>query len=427
LQEVLKIVNQIASTSGRNDKETILKKNQSNEKLKDVFYFIYNTYILTGLSTKKINKKTKEKGKTFDNFEDMKNYILKHNTGTDHDIATVQNFIKNQPIELQDFYKKVFTKDLKIGITSGTLNKIYGKDFIPEFAVLLAEKYLDYADKINQDIIITEKKDGNRNIALVENNIKMFTRQGQVNQGFLDIEEELKLLPKGYAYDGEFIAVNNDSLNSADLYRITTSIVRKDGVKKNIIFHIFDMIPIEDFKNGICKITCIDRKLKLKNVLEDLKLKWIQEVPMLYIGKDKKQIIYWLDELTNRGLEGCMVNIADAPYECKRSKNLLKCKKFADADVLVTDILEGTGKYINKLGAIKVKFESDGQYYESEIGTGFSDQERELYWKNPELLLNHIVKIGYFEISKNKNGTKGLRFGTWKSIIRKDKNNISMF
>ena len=107
MQQVLNIMNQLASTSSRNEKESILKKNQSNELLKDVFYFVFNPYILTGLSTKKINKKTKEKGVVLNTFEDMKNYILKHNTGTDYDITTVQNFIKSQPSELQDFYKKV--------------------------------------------------------------------------------------------------------------------------------------------------------------------------------------------------------------------------------------------------------------------------------------------------------------------------------
>ena len=59
MQEVLKVINQIANTSSRKEKEVILKQHKDNELLKDVFYFAFNPYILTGLSTKKITKKVK--------------------------------------------------------------------------------------------------------------------------------------------------------------------------------------------------------------------------------------------------------------------------------------------------------------------------------------------------------------------------------
>ena len=97
ISEVKRIIDSIANTSSRNEKEAILKQNKNNELLKDIFYFVFNPYILTGLSTKKINKKVKEKGSIYYNFNEVKNYILQHNTGTDYDIATVQNFIKNKP------------------------------------------------------------------------------------------------------------------------------------------------------------------------------------------------------------------------------------------------------------------------------------------------------------------------------------------
>ena len=90
MQQVLSVVNQLASTSSRNEKESILKKNQSNELLKDVFYFVFNPYILTGLSTKKISKKTKEKGIVLNTFDDMKNYILKLQSGKLKKVFLVQ-------------------------------------------------------------------------------------------------------------------------------------------------------------------------------------------------------------------------------------------------------------------------------------------------------------------------------------------------
>jgi len=427
LQEVLKIVNQIASTSGRNDKETILKKNQSNEKLKDVFYFIYNTYILTGLSTKKINKKTKEKGKTFDNFEDMKNYILKHNTGTDHDIATVQNFIKNQPIELQDFYKKVFTKDLKIGITSGTLNKIYGKDFIPEFAVLLAKKFEEHSHKIKGNFVVTEKIDGNRIIVIKDNGIvKSFTRQGNQYEGLEEIESDIANLPlDNVVFDGELIADTQGSTH--EIYTETTSKARKKGSNKTgLLFHIFDILPLEEFQKGQSKDKCIDRKHKLSCLFANYDLPHCREVKPLYIGSDLSKVSELMKYANEQQWEGLMLNL-DMPYVCKRSDYILKVKVFNEADVRVLNVLEGTGKNVGKLGSITIQFQHKGQLYECNCGSGFSDEERNLYWVNPELLINKIVTISYFEISKNSDGSFSLRFPTWESIIRDDKDEISMY
>ena len=139
-------------------------------------------------------------------------------------------------------------------------------------------------------------------------------------------------------------------------------------------------------------------------------------------------IIKLLDEAVNNDEEGVMVNLADAVYECKRTTNILKAKKFKDCDVRVLDIIEGTGKNIGKLGAITIQFEVDGKLYTCDCGSGFNDYERLLYWNNKELLLNKIVTIGYFEISQNsKTKEYGLRFPTWKNIIRNDKDEISMY
>ena len=59
MENVLSIVEQIQGTSGRNDKEAILLQNSSNELFKKIMHFVYNNYILTGLSKKKISKKMK--------------------------------------------------------------------------------------------------------------------------------------------------------------------------------------------------------------------------------------------------------------------------------------------------------------------------------------------------------------------------------
>lgn len=424
IYDVKQIIEGVSGTSSRNEKESILHNNRDNQLLKEILYFVYSPYVLTGLSKKKISKKLQlpNEQSTLSIVEVM-DYLKSHNSGRDTDIQIIQHFIKSQPEDLQELLTKIVTKDLVIGATAGTINKSFGKQFIEEFDVMLADKYFDHEDKVKGNFIISEKLDGNRNATFNNDSIKMLTRQGQPYEGFIDIEEELKLLPKGYVYDGEFIAINEKNLNSADLYRVTTSIVRKDGIKKDVIFHVFDMIPIEDFKKGICKTPCIDRKLMFKNVIEGLDLKWIKEVPILYIGKDKEQVTYWLDKLTSEGSEGCMVNIADAPYECKRTKNILKVKKMQSVDLKIVGFEEGDGRLKGTLGRVNVMYKCNLVG----VGSGFSDSDRTYIWNNRDILIGKIIEVKYFEESTNKKTKEiSLRFPIFKGI-REDKTEESYY
>lgn len=188
MEEVIKIFKELQNNSGKKLQE-ILEENKDNQMLKDVLYFVYNPFIVTGLSNKKIKKDVsniKVRGtRIFGNFleeiallpnEDFQNalftnkrfditcmfdYLLDHNTGRDEDIAYIQAYIKVQPEEYREIYRQIFTKELKLGITAKTINKVW-KDFIPEFNVMLAEKYWDRIDELEKerpDIIITQKLD----------------------------------------------------------------------------------------------------------------------------------------------------------------------------------------------------------------------------------------------------------------------------
>jgi DNA ligase-1 len=243
-----------------------------------------------------------------------------------------------------------------------------------------------------------------------------------------EIEADAKLLLDNMVYDGELIAENIDNLPSDELFRITMTKARKDGIKTGLIFNCFDMLPLNEFEKGKSKEGCLTRKNKLKELLDSLNLKYIANVENLYVGNDESEIMKWLNWAKSNNLEGIMLQIADAVYECKRTKTTLKIKQFQDADLKVLDIIEGTGKNVGKLGAITVQFEVEGKLYTCDCGSGFSDDERSLYYNNKELLLGKIVTIGYFEISQNsKTKEYGLRFPTWKGIIRHDKTEISMY
>jgi DNA ligase-1 len=68
-----------------------------------------------------------------------------------------------------------------------------------------------------------------------------------------------------------------------------------------------------------------------------------------------------------------MLHNGNAMYRAGRTIDLLKVKRFEDAEALVIAHLPGKGKYHNMLGALLVKTHDGKQF---RIGSGFSDAER---------------------------------------------------
>ena len=78
-----------------------------------------------------------------------------------------------------------------------------------------------------------------------------------------------------------------------------------------------------------------------------------------------------MDLVTGEGAEGIMLRLPESKYEQKRSKNLLKVKKFEDAEATVVGYQAGTGRLTGLTGAIEV-IEDSG--IEFKIGSGFNDK-----------------------------------------------------
>ena len=429
MEEVIKIFKQIQETSGKNDKQSIITKNKNNELFKKCLIFLLDCNVVTVISKAKINKRLDLTGCiTIDkaSFGTIMGYIEENNTGRDSDISIVQSFIENQPEEYREFYRDMVTKSLRLGVDEKTVNKAI-PNLIRTFNVMLAQKYWDCMDSVKgKEFIITQKLDGNRLVAVYEDDIKLYTRQGKFVTGLLDIENDIKLnLHKGYVYDGEVILRNDNNLPSDELFRETMKVVRKDGIKNNLVFHVFDVIAINSFFNGIDKVECSVRKEFIHKEVQNME--WVKEVPVLYKGYDTNMITKLLDEQIALGHEGVMVNLADAPYECKRSKQILKVKRMQTADVRCIDIIEGDGANKNRLGAITFEFIHEDKIHTCNCGSGFSEQQRIDFWNNPDGIIGKIVEVSYFEISTNqKDDSYSMRFPVFK-MLRLEKSEISMF
>jgi len=116
------------------------------------------------------------------------------------------------------------------------------------------------------------------------------------------------------------------------------------------------------------------------------------------------------------GYEGVMIKDVDAPYECKRSHSWLKMKPFIEVSLEVKDVEEGTGRNVGKLGAFVCEGLDDGRNIKVNVGSGFSDSDRDNFWNGRSTLIGNIVEVRADAITQNQDGTYSLRFPRFKTF-----------
>ena len=116
------------------------------------------------------------------------------------------------------------------------------------------------------------------------------------------------------------------------------------------------------------------------------------------------------EDAVAEGYEGIMIKDLDAPYECKRTKSWLKWKPTITVDLTISDFEEGTGRNSGRLGAIVCEGVDDERNIRVNVGSGFSDTNRDEYWNNRDRLLGCVVEVQADAVTQNQDGSYSLRF-----------------
>lgn len=420
LNHIYNLCTQLQSISGTKAKQQFLIDNRCDDF--DFFLkFLLNPQIVVGIDKKKLKKKVPLNISV--GIEDLREalcYLMENNTGRDIDIGTCQYYIHANH-DYADFLTAVFTKSLKLGVDVKLVNKTYGKGFIPVHEVQLGSGRDKLRLKDTEVFFLTQKLNGVRCTYV---NGKLISRQGTEFTGLDHITDaihkaEAKYGNQNMVLDGELIHKNDGALSDNDNFRLGTGIINtKEGDKSNIMFVVFDILPYDDFVEGKSKANYSLRRAWL-DTLSDILCGitgCVEVVPLLYSGTNQNRIDGWLAFADNHGWEGIMLN-KEAPYECKRTTNLIKIKSFKFSDLRIIGYEEGDGKYKGMLGAVIVDYKGNSV----NVGSGFDEAERVELWKNPDELIDKIATIKYKEVSKNKDtGLESLQFPVWNGL-REDK------
>lgn len=449
--EAARVIELIQSTASSLDKQYLLQKNADVPGLKTILKHIYNPYLKTGMSKAKLAQvnliarlSTYEMGETpFISYTDMINYFSKHQTGTDSDIFEAARFINCTRVMYAanpftvTLAEAIISQKLQIGVSTKTLNAVYGNNFIPVIGCMLGVNSSGMSHKeIEWPCIVTEKLDGIRRILIKENGeCKFVSRSGHEDVGLVDIMREAAFLPDNRVYDGELLAIGTFS-NSIALRQASMSRSAGNVVKQGLTYNVFDMMHLDDFYAGISKDVAGVRKLLLGatlmddsiQLLNDVEATWpsliqlygvhqpmqfIKYVPILGYVRSMQEVEPIVESIWSRGGEGVMLNVADGSYEIKRSKSLIKVKHSTEIVLKIVSFTEGTGKYENTLGAVVVEYK--GNYVK--VGSGFSDSLRAKIWQDPEFYAGRLIEIETFGESANQRGALSINCPIFKRFV----------
>ena len=65
---------------------------------------------------------------------------------------------------------------------------------------------------------------------------------------------------------------------------------------------------------------------------------------------------------------------------------------------------------VGKLGAVVCEGVDDGKSIRVNVGSGFSDSDRDTFWTDREALIGQIVEVRADAITQNQDGSYSLRF-----------------
>jgi DNA ligase-1 len=323
------------------------------------------------------------------------------------------------------FYRRILIKDLRCGMSEKTVNKV-AKDFpqyaVPVFTCSLAHDSANHEKKMVGKKQIEIKLDGVRVITIIQGDkVEMFSRNGKQFHNFGHIIAELEAVIKDHPVP--YPLVLDGEVMSANFQDLMKQVHRKDGNQStDAVLHLFDTIPLGCFQAGSWDKPQSFRSQITKHWVEDHAdvLEHVQALDWEDVDLDtpegQERFVALNKQAVDGGYEGVMIKDIDAPYECKRTHAWLKAKPFIEVTLEVKDVEEGTGRNEGRLGAFVCEGIDDGKKISVNVGSGFTDANRDDFWDSRTSITGQLVEVRADAVTQNQDGTYSLRFPRFKTF-----------
>jgi DNA ligase 1 len=263
------------------------------------------------------------------------------------------------------------------------------------FEPMLAYKLKDYRESLVYPVMVDRKYNGGRIIA---NREGLKTRKGEnyitiphifnvIKHLFIQFPD-LVLDGEGYNHDLRF------KLNECmSLLRKTKKATSEDisRAEQIIQYHVYDGYGFTVNGKQITKDTpCFERRDALFHLLKGISYIFPVEYVVIF---DEKTLMSLYEGFISDGYEGAIVRRLNAPYQNKRTKDLLKVKPMDDDEFEIVNVEEGTGNWAGKAKRITFRMRNGETFGGSFKGT-MEQAERCLKEKNK--WIGQTVTVNYF-------------------------------
>jgi DNA ligase-1 len=412
-------VDKMKSTSSILAKEKILREYKREPFVRSCVLYTLDPFLMYGVTSKQV-KELESKGS-----EGGVIAPYKHLFGLLNDLADRYITGHDACYHIMDYVDRnrkyatliygILDKNIKTRANATLVNKVWGKGFIPKFDVALAKSYDDVEVDYSMGWYASRKLDGLRCICKIDKDgvARFYSRKGKEFFTLGVLKEAVgRSGLSDIVLDGELCIVK-DGLE--DFKQIIKEYNKKDHTIAMPKFFVFDVLSDHEFYSGGSNYNLIQRLDRVLNCdlpdgFEMLDQRWVLS---------DEEVAEALAVAESQGHEGVILR-KNTGYKGKRSGDILKVKKFKDAEFVVKAIENG-----------KMRFIEDGQDVERTtmtaavieykgndvgVGSGWSKEERERFYDVPARIIGKTITVRYKKESTNSDGKVSLQFPTIKAI-----------
>lgn len=398
---VLSILDEIAATSSKLEKEAILRRNMHNQTLKDVVFYAYSPFVRFFIAKESAYSRSQPPSLTLEQALTaiVENISTRRITGT----AALQYVARHLSALTEDdatVLQRVILKDLRSGFSESTANKVW-KNLVPVFDVMTCHSELQ---RITFPAYSQLKADGVRcHLEFNESSEALaYARSGNL----IDILGVLDgiFYNRNMTLDGELVCYKDGK----PLDRKTSNGIINKAIKGTISKEEAELIHFLtwDIVDITSKIPYQKRLGELRELLETEPTEKIMLIPTKIVYDDVEALADF-KAMRQLKLEGTIVKNMDHKWVPKRSYDLCKMKDVIDVEMECIGYEEGKKgtKNEGKLGALV--FRDADHKIEVSAGTGIEQRDREADRLYNDSVIGTIWTIRYNEriTSKDKKRT----------------------
>ncbi len=415
--KIIDIIEKVAKTSSRNEKEAIFRMYSDNVVLREVCRLALDSHInyyIRKIPSYEPNYTGKDLYELDDALKGLKKIYTRELTGHAA-INHFKNLLERVSPRDAKVLELIISKDLKCGASEATINKIW-PNLVKTWPIMLCEPSSDkLLAKMQYPAYCQLKLDGMRANVIVDKNgnVSIHSRNGKVIDLLGSFDNDAQVFASCTEYsglpvviDGEFIVVKDGKIlprktgNGIIMKGIKGTITKEEADSIHMI--VWDVIPYDNWKTGHYNKVYMDRFSNVSKALTQYGVGRIRVVDNVVVN-NYEEAYNVFEQYLLVGEEGVILKNVTGIWEDKRVQTQLKLKNELQCELRVTGWKEGTGKYTGQVGSLQMASE-DGVINVNI--SWFTDDFRSKL--KPEEFMNKIATVQYNSRIVDKNGNNSL-------------------